>query len=330
MKKRYVYWCVAAIVLGAGLLFWRARAGRSSRSPVETREVKAVRGDIEKTVEAAGEVAPLNRVEIKPSVAGRVEEVLVEEGRSVRPGQTLAWMSSQDRAAILDAARAEGPDAVRRWEQAYRPTPVKAPLGGVLILRSVVVGQTVDTGTTLFALSDKLIILAQVDEVDIGKVRLGQTARITLDADPATPFTGTVFAVLQEGKNVSNVITYDVKIAPDKAPPIFRSQMTANVSFLLDRRRGVVVVPAAAVRAGSDGVKKVSLKGTDGKPRDAEVETGLENDEHVEIVAGVAEGDTLLIRRPRYIPQQAAASSPLVMGGRSGGGSGGGGRGNGR
>jgi macrolide-specific efflux system membrane fusion protein len=52
---------------------------------------------------------PQNRLEIKPPIAGRAEEVLVNEGELVKAGQIIAWMSSTDRAALLDAARAQGP-----------------------------------------------------------------------------------------------------------------------------------------------------------------------------------------------------------------------------
>src|SRR6185436_8803766 len=104
---------------------------------------------------------------------------------------------------------------------------------GVIILKNVVVGQTVDASTILFAMSDKLIVLAQVDESDIGRIRDGMDARLTLDAYPEQTIQGKVFQILHEGKNVSNVITYGVKIEPTKVPPFFRSQMTANVSLIV-------------------------------------------------------------------------------------------------
>ena len=67
-------------------------------------------------------------MEIKPPIAGRIEKLLVDEGDDVTSGQILGWMSSTDRAAILDAARAQGPEESKRWEDAYKPTPIVAPL----------------------------------------------------------------------------------------------------------------------------------------------------------------------------------------------------------
>ncbi|UPT72790.1 MAG: efflux RND transporter periplasmic adaptor subunit [Elusimicrobiota bacterium] len=128
-------------------------------------------------------------------------------------------MSSNDRTAILDAARAQGPEAVKKWEDAYKPTAVFASLPGEVILKNVVVGQAVDAGTVLYAVADTLIVNASVDESDIGKIVLGQKARIRLDSYPDQPVEGKVFDILYEGKNVSNVITYGVKVRPDKVPP---------------------------------------------------------------------------------------------------------------
>ena len=203
-------------------------------------------------MEATGEVVPLNRVEIQPPIAGRIEKLLADEGDRVVEGQVLAWMSSSDRAAILDAAKAQGPDEVKRWEDTYKPTPVVAPLSGTVILRNVVVGQTVTAGTVLYAVSDKLIVMTHVDEVDIGRIHTGMPVRITLDAFPGRTVGGKVFNILYEGKNVSNVITYDVRVAPDTVPPFFRSQMTANVRLIISQKNSVVLLPSDAVRDGPD------------------------------------------------------------------------------
>nr|HNI58129.1 HlyD family efflux transporter periplasmic adaptor subunit [Elusimicrobiota bacterium] len=272
----------------------------------------AERAQAEADLAQAQLVSPLNRVEIKPPIAGRIEDIRVAEGSRVEKAQVLAWMSTTDRAAILDAARAQGPEALKRWDDVYRPTPIAAPLAGEIILKNIVVGQTVDQSSVLFALSDRLIVLAQVDEVDIGRVTEGLPARITLDAYPQLSIPGRVFNILHEGKNVSNVITYGVKVAPEKTPPFFRSQMTANVSFVLQRKESALLVPAAAVQ-DRNGVKQVLVPGADGKPSAREVTTGLENGESVEILTGVNEGDSVLVVRKKYTPQKGESSSPLVM-----------------
>jgi len=314
MKKKTIW---AAVFLILFVLGWMLRAKFSA--PVKVRggrQVAVVEESIEDVVEATGSVAPLNRVEIKPPIQGRIERLLADEGDSVKAGQILAWMSSSDRAAILDAARAKGPEELKRWEDTYKPTPIVAPLSGVVILRNAVVGQTVDAGVILFAMSDSLIVLAQVDESDIGRVRAGMDARIILDAFPAQPVMGKVFDVLYEGKNVSNVITYGVKVKPLRVPAFFRSQMTANVSFIVHKKDRALLLPSTAVRENADGAKQVSIPGPEGKPETREVKTGIESGDLVEIVSGLEAGEKVLLSAGRYVPQKAPQSSPLTMGGR--------------
>lgn len=312
--KNSIFIVVALAVLGGGGWFAYKRVSRSKVVPMTPVTVKA--GSIEETVDATGSVAPLNRVEIKPPISGRVEKLLVDEGDHVKSGQILAWMSSSDRAAILDAARAQGPAAYKHWEDAYKPTPIIAPLSGVIILRNVVVGQTVDPSIVIYAMSDYLIVLAQVDESDIGRVHLGMTARVTLDAYPDKSLEGKVFDILYEGKNVSNVIQYGVKIKFDKVPDYYRSQMTANISFVIQKKENAVIVPSAAVKPGPDGYKQVMVPGPNGEPVVREIKTGIESGDYVEVVEGLSAGDQILRARGKYVPQQGPQSSPFTPGGR--------------
>ncbi|MBI3549468.1 MAG: efflux RND transporter periplasmic adaptor subunit [Elusimicrobia bacterium] len=319
---------VAAVAaIAAGCWFWFS-AGKSKGRGRGERGVTVKEGAIEQTVEATGSVVPMNRVEIKPPIQGRIEELVVQEGTPVKQGQVLAWMSSSDRAAILDAARAKGPEELKKWEDSYKPTPIVSPLSGVVILRNVVVGQTVEQSTILYAMSDKLIVVAQVDESDIGKIKMAMPAKITLDSFPDRNVKGTVFDILYEGKNVSNVIQYPVKIKLESAPDWFRSQMTANISFIIRRKEDALLLPTTAVLDAPGGVKQVFVPGPDGKPTKKEIKLGIESGELVEVVEGLSEGDKVLLAQTKYVPQQAAQSSPLNVGGRpgdsrQGGGSGG-------
>lgn len=313
MKTRWAL--LIAILILAALAWWRW--GRTKNPTVVYRPVTVTRENLEKTIEATGEVSPLNRVEVKPAVNGRIDQLLVKEGDRVRSGQILGWMSSTDRAAILDAARSQGAEALKRWEDTYQPTPLRAPMTGTVILVNVVVGQTVDNGTVLFALSDRLITIAQVDEVDIGKIKLGQAARIVLDAYPRQEVLGQVFHILYEGHVVSNVVTYDVKVEPENPPPFFRSQMTANVKFILARADQALTLPANAIRKGPEGAREVLLAGPAGAPPVKQgVTLGLDTGDRVEIASGLTEGQTVLVEEKPYTPQKGQASSPLVMGGR--------------
>lgn len=323
--KNVVLVLLAAAAVAGGVWALKKKRFAAQGSRMESTIVRARIGPIADTIDAEGSVAPFHRIEIKATMSGRMEKLLAVEGDKVRRGQIIAWMSSSDRAAILDSAQAQGPEEYKEWEKTYLATPVIAPLPGVIILDNVVEGQTVDPSVVIYAMSDVMIVVAQVDESDIGRVHVGMPAQIVLDAYPDRKVMGKVFDILSEGKNVSNVIQYTVKIRPDRVPSYYRSQMTANVSFIVSKKEKALLVPAEAVR-DRDGERQVLTPGDgpDGRDQWVDVETGIENDKWIEIVDGLEPGDPVVIRRPRFVRQQAFQGSPFASPG------GGGGRGGGR
>ena len=297
------------VLLGGGGYYWYR-----THHTEEVRYVSAqvVSKTISEFVETTGSVAPLNRVEINPSSAGRIEQILVHEGDRVKAGQVLALMSSSDRVAILDAARAMGAAQYKHWQDTYKPMKVVSPLDGTIILKNVVEGQTVSQSTVLFALSDRLIVEANVDESDIGKVKPGQKATIVLDSYPDRPVRGSVFQILDEGTNQSNVITYTVKIQPDQVPAFFRSQMTANIKIEVSRKQHALLIPTEAVTIDPSGHTAVITSVNNGKPVYQRIETGLDQGDMVEVTKGLEEGDTVMYTDKGYVPQQSQGTNPLM------------------
>ena len=322
-KKLWIILAVAGAAVALGLK-WH---GRESETP-EFQDARVTRGDIEITIMATGVAQPQNRLEIKPPIAGRAEDILVREGESVKKGQVLAWMSSVERAALLDAARAKGPGELAHWEDLYKPTPLIAPLDGLIISRNVEPGQSVAAQDAVLVMSNRLIVKAQVDETDIGKVKPGLRARINLDAYPQENLEARVDHVAYEAKTVSNVTVYEVDVAPQRVPDFLRSGMTANVVFLAASKRDALLLPAEAVRQ-DDGGASVLLPNPSGKKRpiSKEIQTGLTDGKKTEIVSGLSEGDTVLVRTFK-MPGQAEApqTSPFSPLGRGRAGGGGGGR----
>jgi len=298
---------VVALTTTAGAVaYWQA--GRATRP--QYREVTVTRGDIDLTILSTGTVAPKNRLEIKAPIPGRAEEVLVDEGYNVKKGQVLAWMSSTERAALIDAARAKGPDELKHWEDLYRPTPILAPVNGTIITRNVEPGQTFTSTDAVFVMSDYLIVVAQVDETDLAQIRLRQPARIVLDAYPDQVISGRVDEIAFDAKTVSNVTTYSVNVVADHTPPFMRSGMTANVTFVSGSRRGVLLVPAEAVKVrNGHSYVLVAPPKPQGKPVETEIHTGLSDGKNLEVLDGVSEGQTLLV--PRIQAAGAGGSSPF-------------------
>lgn len=309
--KKIVILALAAAAAGAGWWYFHKKGGGAEE--ILYSSARALTKELAEYVEATGGVEPLNRIEIQPSAGGRVEKILVEEGRRVAPGETLALLSSSDRVAILDSARSLGEEQFNYWQEAYKPVKIISPIEGTIILKNVVEGQTVGASTVLFAISDRLIISVGVDESDIGRVKTGQRAEIKLDAYPDRPVKGTVFQILDEGRNQSNVITYAVRIRPDRVPDFFKSQMTANIKIRVTEPRPALLVPSRAVTLDPAGATSVITALEKGKPVYKRVVTGLDDGELVQIVGGLEEGDEVFYPNKPYRPQKATGGTNPFM-----------------
>jgi len=302
-RLRPVKW--GLIVLGVFLLVRMFSSCGSGKDALEiTRAVKVARGDLSVTVTATGTVKPYNRVEIKAPIAGRIEEVLVQEGEEVKQGQVLARMSSVERAALLDAAYSQGDAAVKRWQEAYKPAPLLAPLDGMIIVRSVEPGQTVTTMDPVVVLSDRLIVEALVDETDLAMIKLGQRAEIQLDAYPKEIFEGKVDHITFESTLENNVNVYAIDVIPEKVPASFRSGMTANITFIVKEEKNALLVPSEAVVEWPkdhpnplNAVFAVYKKTFGGKPEPVAVKTGGSDGRMTGITEGLKEGAEIVIVR---------------------------------
>lgn len=303
---------ITVIAASAGLYLYK-----SNQSTVTYREVPVKRGDLVLKVEASGTVSPQNRLEIKPPIAGRIEEVLVKEGQVVKKGKILAWISSTERAALLDSVRTQGEKEIRKWEDLYKPTPVIAPIDGTIILRNVEAGQSFTNTDSIFTMADRLTVKAQVDETDIAQIKTGQSAVITLDAYPNEQVTGKVVHVAYDATVTNNVTTYLCDVLPDKVPDFMRSGMTANVSIEVSKKENVLKLPLTAVIQSQEGAR-VRIKNGD-KFSVIPVQTGSEDGKMIVIEEGLNDSDVVLVEETQKQFGQKTSGSPF-MPGRGGGG----------
>ena len=307
---------------------WYYRTQAAKKLEVSYKEYVVKRDDLEIAVQATGSIQPENRLVVKPQIPGRVDQILVEEGKSVKAGQILAWMSSNDRAALVDMAKSQNPTAQSHWEEVYKPSPIIAPLGGVIISKQVERGQTVATGDVIFVISDRLIVLAQVDETDLAKISLNQSVEIRVDAYGDKPVPGKVLRVAYESKLVNNVTIYEIRILPTAVPEYMRSGMTTSVKFVQDRKSGVLVAPVSFLKFASDnesdkGSDKASEKGPikscsvlvksmeiDAPPVEKIITIGTNNGKFAEIVSGLDEG-AILLQAEKKSSDETKSSNPF-------------------
>jgi len=208
--------------------------------------------------------------------------------------------------ALAQAAVKSDDIALSIAQQRLDETKVLAPMDGVVAARDVQVGQIIASGvsnvgggTTVLTLSDlsRIFALADVDESDIGKVRVGQPVIITVDAYPRVQFHGQVVRVATRGVNSSNVVTFEVKIeVTSENKRLLKPEMTANVSIILADKQDVLLVPSEAIRSKQgERQRTVTLVKADATREDKPVEIGINDGTKAEITGGVSEGDTVVV-----------------------------------
>lgn len=272
----------------------------SSKSKDEvSREVKPSIETISNIITTTARVLPKNRLEVKPPLNGRVESILVKEGEKVKAGQTIAWMSSTERAALLDAARGKSEKEFAYWQEVYKPIPLISPIQGEVIVATTQPGQTITTAEALIVLSDQLIVRAQVDETDIGKIKLGQEAFITLDAYPDEKINAVVEHIYYESKTVNNVTMYEVDLRTQIVPGFFRSGMNSSANFIVEKKEDALVIPSEAVFS-LRGENFVLIKDNSKAPVNRNVTLGISENKKVEVVSGLSMADILVIKSKKY------------------------------
>ncbi len=237
----------------------------------------------------------------------------------------LAWDRAQERLAVAEAqvtAARKAREVIRtRYDEDLKQARVEieranaaleharvqlsyatitAPIAGVIATISTQEGETVaanlnaPTFVTLIDLN-RLQVDAYVDEVDIGKVHPGQRAVFTVDAFPAREFEGKVDAIYPKAVIQENVVNYDVVVEiTSKYGGLLRPEMTASVTFFLETRKGVLALPAKAIRR-ERGRTTVHVLGAGGEPSSRGVKVGWDEGGWIEIVSGLEEGQAVLL-----------------------------------
>jgi len=310
-KKLKITFLVLGITIVAALTIIKIK-GKGSNGEI-TQDISPTTGAIRVFISTTGTVLPKNRLEVKPSVNGRIESILVQEGEKVKQGQMLAWMSSTERAALLDAAEGQGEEKLKYWKEAYKPIALLSPIDGEVIVATTQSGQTVTTNDAVVVLSDHLIVRAQVDETDIGKITNNMKAVITLDAYPDTKIKAEVEHIYYESQTVNNVTIYPVDLIQQEVPPFFRSGMNASVDFMVQEKKDILIIPVDAVY--KNGESYVLLKQPNGKePVMTSVKLGITDDKNVEVISGINENDRIIVKSKKYsLPKASAAGSNPFM-----------------
>ena len=166
----------------------------------------------------------------------------------------LSWQTASATVAQRRDAVASAREEVNRAQTNLSYAVITSPIDGVVISKSVEEGQTVAASystPTLFTIAKDLKdmrVIADVDEADIGGVKVGQRVTFTVDAYPDDTFEGSVTQVRQEATTTNNVVTYEVVISAPNQDLKLKPGLTANVTIYTQETKGVLSVPSKALR----------------------------------------------------------------------------------
>ena len=185
-------------------------------------------------------------------------------------------------------------------------TIVKSPIDGVVLQKYVEVGQiiasginNVSGGTAIVDIADMthVHVEAGIDEIDVGKVKVGQSALVTAEAYPELTFPGEIIRIAPEAKVEQNVTLFDVVVQVENTKGLLKSGMNATVEITIAKEEDILVVPAIALSelqepGAKRKIKQVLLKQGD-KFVPHEVEIGLSDLQQAVVTSGLQEGDVL-------------------------------------
>lgn len=230
-----------------------------------------------------------------------------------------ALQARKSAAAAVDLARAQAD----KDQANLSYTVIRSPVSGVVVARSVDIGQTVAASfqtPTLFQIAQDLAQM-QIDtsfpEADIGNIKVGMDVRFTVDAFPGRSFTGKVRQIRFNPTTQQNVVTYNVVVAVDNPDQVLMPGMTAYVNIGVAKRKEVLMVPNAALRfKPADAAARPDGKSGDGKSakkkkeadagtvyvlRDSQVQPvavtlGISDNRNTEIVSGeIKAGEQVIV-----------------------------------
>lgn len=275
--------------------------------------------------------------QLKATLTGNVTGLYVQEGQTVRKGQKLFALASDTAANNLKTQKVAYEQAVVSLAETQKEVDdlsIKAPIDGFISGMDVEPGDEVwgkNSDSTTATTSGngslgKIINTSQMeitfpaDEVDIDKVKTGQTADISVDAVEGQAIKGKVTEVSEEGEVTNNVGSFDVTILVDNSKRLLKSGMTANVTIVVAKKDNALIIPIDALHE-QDGKRFVLVPSADpssGRGRQMKsVTVGLMNEESAEITSGLQEGDQVVTTQSSS-SSQSSQNRRRTMGGMPG------------
>ena len=193
--------------------------------------------------------------------------------------------------------------AVDEAEERLDETEIFAPINGVIIEKLVEEGQiiasgisNVSGGTTIATIADmsRLFIIADIDETDIGSVKIGHAVQITADAFPNEVFKGKITRIAPQGVIDNSITIFKAKIEIKGTGKILlKPMMSANIDIVTHQVKDTVYVTRAGIRKDEEGEFAVILKND--QPEKVRIKTGIKNPIHIQIISGLNPDEEVIL-----------------------------------
>ena len=294
------------------------RAAQAALAAAVANE-KAASADLERSrVDAEGVDVPMLKRAYDRAVQmgkdGVVSEAAVDDAQK---NYELAVNKQAVARAQLGVARAKVVQAqaevqrsratLESAEEDLRYATITAPIDGVVLSRDVERGDAVSSilvmgsaATLVMTIGDttQVYVKGKVDESDIGKVYLGQPARIRVESFKDKTFNGKVTKISPMGTEKDNVTTFEVRVSIDNPGGELKANMTANAEIIQEDHKNVFMIPEAAVIY--DEKKNTSVEVPDPSAKDGKkklaVSLGISNGSKTEVLNGLKEGDKVVLQ----------------------------------
>jgi HlyD family secretion protein len=213
---------------------------------------------------------------------------------------------SKAKVAESTANVAQAQAAVERAEEQLANATIRAPINATVLTRDVEIGSPVSSilnmgsaATLVMTLGDikQVFVRGKVDEVDIGRVRLGQPARITVETFKDKKFDGKVTQISPIGTEKDNVTTFEVKVSIDNPGNELKANMTANAEIVLQEYPNSLIVPEAAITYDAKRNPTVEIVDPGAKEgrRKVTIKTGVGNGTKTQVLEGLKQGDKVIL-----------------------------------
>lgn len=282
--KKWIVIAGSVLVIGFVGYQWKPLSLSSQTVSAQVRTAVVQKGTLNVNISGSGTVQAVTSEDIKSKFDNsQIDEVLVEVGEKVNKGDELITFS-------------DGSD------------PVTSSATGVITSLAVSAGERVTNGQVVAHVTNynELQTVVQIDELDISKIKKKQSVDLTVNAFPDQTFTGKVSAISEEGTSSSGVSTFAVTIHIDK-PDQLKVGMSTEARILTVSKKDALYVPLDAVyTSNKEKYVIINSKSTDHNNSETKkkiIQTGLANEDYVEITKGLSEGETI------KLPQLAKASS---------------------